>query len=69
MDTIYLDNSATSYPKPEPVIEAICHFMQHVGANPGRGGHSSSLSASRLILETRELIGEFFGGRSPEEVI
>ena len=69
MNTIYLDNSATSYPKPEPVIEAICHFMQNVGANPGRGGHSSSLSASRLILETRELIGEFFGGRSPEEVI
>lgn len=69
MDTIYLDNSATSYPKPEAVIESICYFMQNVGANPGRGGHSSSLSASRLILETRELIGNFFGGRSPEEVI
>ncbi len=69
MDTIYLDNSATSYPKPDPVIESICNFMQNVGANPGRGGHSSSLSASRLILETRELIGDFFGGRSPEEVI
>jgi len=69
VDTIYLDNSATSYPKPDPVIESICSFMQKVGANPGRGGHSSSLSASRLILETRELIGEFFGGRSPEEVI
>lgn len=69
METIYLDNSATSYPKPDQVIEAICNFMQKIGANPGRGGHSSSLSASRLILETRELIGDFFGGRSPEEVI
>ncbi|MFW5993548.1 MAG: aminotransferase class V-fold PLP-dependent enzyme [Halanaerobiaceae bacterium] len=69
METIYLDNSATSYPKPDQVIEAICHFMQNIGANPGRGGHTSSLSASRLILETRELIGDFFGGRSPEEVI
>ncbi|MGM0419376.1 MAG: aminotransferase class V-fold PLP-dependent enzyme [Bacillota bacterium] len=69
MDTIYLDNAATSYPKPKCVIKAICRYMEEVGANPGRGGHTSALSASRVVLETRELIGEYFGGRPPEEVI
>lgn len=69
MDNVYLDNAATSYPKPKSVIKAICRYMEDVGANPGRGGHTSALAASRVILETRELIGEYFGGRPPEEVI
>lgn len=69
MNTVYLDNAATSYPKPKNVIKAICRYMEEVGANPGRGGHTSSLSASRVILETRELIGKYFGGRPPEEVV
>ncbi|MDQ1276995.1 MAG: hypothetical protein QG555_34, partial [Thermodesulfobacteriota bacterium] len=36
---IYLDNAATSFPKPPQVMEAMHHFMTEVGANPGRSGH------------------------------
>ncbi len=57
---IYLDNAATSYPKPEPVIQAVERCLREAGANPGRGAHKLALEAGRLILETRESLAEFF---------
>lgn len=57
---IYLDNAATSFPKPEEVYEAMLHHMKHFGANPGRSGHKMALEASRSIYRTRELLGELF---------
>ena len=57
---VYFDNAATSYPKPPSVYEAINFTLQHVGANPGRGEHSLSQSANRIIFEARETIAEFF---------
>ncbi|MEE9591071.1 MAG: aminotransferase class V-fold PLP-dependent enzyme [Thermodesulfobacteriota bacterium] len=53
---IYLDNAATSYPKPEPVYRRVDEVLRHVGGNPGRGSHRMALSAGRVIFEVRESI-------------
>ncbi len=58
--SVYLDNAATSFPKPEPVYEAVDRAMRTVGASPGRGGYIKSLSASRILMETRELLAALF---------
>lgn len=57
---IYLDNSATSFPKPEAVYNAVDTALRHFGANPGRGGHRMSLDASRLVFSARETVADFF---------
>ena len=56
--TIYLDNSATSFPKPESVYQAADHAFRTLGANPGRGGHRMSLESARMVLDTREAAAE-----------
>ena len=65
---IYLDHAATSLPKPEPVVMAVTAAMNCLG-NSGRGAHSASLGASRMIYETREVLSDFFGGDGPEQVV
>lgn len=57
---IYLDNAATSYPKPPAVFNAIDHCLREQGANPGRGGHRMAVSASRIIYGTRENLAKLF---------
>jgi cysteine desulfurase family protein len=57
---IYLDNAATSFPKPEAVYQAVMHAMREIGASPGRGGHRRSLEAGRLLFRTREAIATLF---------
>ena len=64
---IYLDQAATSYPKPTGVAEAMCSALKNVG-NSGRGGHAMSLAASRLIFETRLGLAEFFGAEDPSRI-
>lgn len=66
---IYLDNAATSYPKPENVYDAMINHMKNAGANPGRSGHRLSLEAGRAILKTRELIGTLFNIDNPMQII
>ncbi len=66
---IYLDNSATSHPKPAEVYEAVLHTLKDIGANPGRGGHKASLMASRIIFEARELIATFFNVERSSRVV
>lgn len=58
---IYLDNAATSFPKPPQVIEAVTNTLCQNAANPGRGGHQLSLQAGRLVMECRETLARFFG--------
>ena len=65
---IYPDHAATSLPKPEPVVMAVTAAMNCLG-NSGRGAHSASLGASRMIYETREALSDFFGGDGPEQVV
>jgi cysteine desulfurase family protein len=57
---VYLDNAATSYPKPESVYEAVLHAMREVGASPGRGGYRRSLEAARILFQAREALAGFF---------
>lgn len=65
---IYLDNAATSYPKPKSVMNAVSNSMIFYGANPGRSGYEMSLKASEKIFETRDLLNEFFNGYGVEYV-
>lgn len=58
---IYLDNAATSFPKPSQVTEAVERTLRENAANPGRGGHQLSLEAGRLVMECRETVARFFG--------
>lgn len=57
---IYLDNAATSFPKPAVVCDKMNDCMKNYCANPGRGGHSLSIKASREVVKTRALVGEIF---------
>lgn len=57
---IYLDNAATTWPKPECVYQAMDHCLRTMGANPGRGGHSMARAASLMLYEARESLAELF---------
>ena len=68
-ELIYLDNAATSHPKPEGVIRAVNHFLREVGANPGRSGHRLSVEAAKIIFEARERVAQLFGVRDSSRVV
>src|SRR3989304_3604878 len=65
---IYLDNAATSYPKPEPVYQRIDHILRHIGGNPGRSGHRMAMDASRVIFEARESAARLFNIKDASRV-
>jgi cysteine desulfurase / selenocysteine lyase len=66
---IYLDNAATSFPKPPEVIEAMNHFMIEVGANPGRAGHERALEADRIVKNTRKSLARLFNIDEPDRIV
>ena len=66
--TIYLDNAATSWPKPEEVYTAVDHFMRRIGATPGRGGHRREEEAMRIASEAREALARLFNAPDPQGV-
>jgi cysteine desulfurase family protein len=66
---VYLDNAATSWPKPETVYQAVEHFMRKVGATPGRGGHWREEQAQLVADESREVLAELFHARDPNGVV
>ena len=65
---IYLDNAATSWPKPPQVLRAAAGVMTQPFGNPGRGGHKASLRAGRVVSACREALAELLGG-APERII
>ena len=65
---IYLDNAASSFPKPQCVYKAMYDWIRSNGANAGRSGHKLSYDAGILIYQTRELISEIFGIKNPENI-
>lgn len=67
-ELIYLDNAATSYPKPVEVSEAVRRFMTRCGGNPGRGAHKRSLEAAKIVYECREQMASLFEAKSAEQV-
>ncbi|MGM9641997.1 MAG: aminotransferase class V-fold PLP-dependent enzyme [Eubacteriales bacterium] len=68
-EPIYLDNAATSFPKPPEVIEEMSRCMREYCGNPGRGGHSLALAAAEKIYDCRTLLAQFFNAPSPESVV
>ena len=66
---IYLDNAATSWPKPPEVREAIVRFLDKTGGNPGRSGHGLSIEAGKIVYNTREMIAKLFNAPEPLRVI
>ena len=59
---IFLDNAATTYPKPEPVYTFMDSFYRKAGVNPGRSGYDMCMEAGQLLDDTRKLLTRFFHG-------
>lgn len=66
---IYLDNSATTFPKPVQVSRAVDEALRNYSANPGRSGHKLSLKASEEIYKCRVKVGQLFNVDKEEQVI
>ena len=65
---IYLDNAATSFPKPEAVYVFMDQFYRRAGVNPGRSGYDLCIEAGQLVEDTRRLLAGFFGLRDPHHL-
>lgn len=69
MIKVYLDNSATSFPKPNSVAEAMTNYIVNIGGNVNRGSYDNSFEAENVVYETRELLCELFNFSKPENVV
>lgn len=67
--SVYLDNAATSWPKPPAVAAAMSRFLEEVGANPGRSGHRLSIEAGRIVESAREAVAKLFHASDPLRVV
>ena len=66
---IYFDNAATSWPKPPGVAKAMVHFLNDVGANPGRSAHRLAVESGRIVYNAREAVAELFNAPNPLRVV
>ena len=66
---IYLDNAATTFPKPRAVVEEVKRCLERYCGNPGRGAHRLAMAAAERIYDCRRLLSDFFGVGSPERVV
>jgi len=66
---IYLDNAASSWPKPPAVAEKMEECIRQYAANPGRGTHALAMKASRVLFEARRKIAKLFGVKNPDNVV
>lgn len=66
---LYLDNAATSFPKPPAVMEAMVRYATELGASPGRGVYAEAVESGRLLAECRENINRLIGGEGADHVI
>lgn len=69
MKNIYVDNAATSFPKPKEVSEAMCNYIENIGSSVGRGTYEKSYEAGRVVFETRQLLCDLFNYNDPNDVI
>jgi cysteine desulfurase / selenocysteine lyase len=65
---IYLDNAATSFPKPKEVHDFMYDFYQANGANPGRSGQDTALESERVVSQTRKGLCDLFNGTDPNRL-
>lgn len=66
---IYLDNAATTFPKPKQVYDAVLDCMENYGANPGRAGHKLAMRAGREIYDCRENIAKLLNISNPMNIV
>lgn len=66
---IYLDNAATTFPKPESVYTTIDDCMRNYCANPGRSGHKMAMESARVVEDTRDIIAKLFNIKNPMDVV
>ena len=69
MERIYLDNAATSWPKPESVYAAHDHAQRVIGSPAGRGASEQVVQAMRLVEQTRGLVAELVNARDRTEIL
>lgn len=67
-DMIYLDNAATTYPKPKEIYDFMYEFYQKHGVNPGRSGYDATLKTEEVMYSTRKMLMEFFNGNNPNHL-
>jgi cysteine desulfurase family protein len=68
MNIIYLDNSATSFPKPEEVYNFMDNFYRTNGVSPGRSGFDAAIATEEMVFETRKLLNGMFKGENPDRL-
>ncbi|MHB8945768.1 MAG: aminotransferase class V-fold PLP-dependent enzyme [Bacillota bacterium] len=66
---VYMDNAATSWPKPEAVEKAMITTMREAGGNPGRSGHRLSAAAARVVFDARESVARIIGAPDSRQVV
>ncbi len=69
MSIIYFDNTATSFPKPDSVVNAMVQCMRKSAANPGRSSHNMAIKAGRAVFMARRKIAKMFGVKNPMHVV
>lgn len=67
--SVYLDNAATSHPKPEAVLRAVEAALTRYNANPGRSGHDRAIAAGRVVLNTRAALARLLGAGDDMSVV
>lgn len=67
--SIYLDNAATSFPKPDQVYQAVADALQRIGVAPGRGNYRRGLEAARLVFSAREALAGMFGVADSSRIV
>jgi cysteine desulfurase family protein len=68
-DRIYLDNAATTWPKPESVYAAVDHYQREIGAPNGRSGYSEALASNRIVERARRGVADLIGAVDSNQVI
>jgi cysteine desulfurase family protein len=66
---IYLDNAATTFPKPHTILEKMIETFSQMGVSPGRGSYDLAAEAEELVDQTRQKLAQFFGAPDPNRVI
>jgi cysteine desulfurase family protein len=66
---IYLDNAATTFPKPIEVVNAVANAIKKYGVNPGRSSCELSIKTAGLVYECRKAVADFFEAKGPESVV
>ena len=65
---IYLDNGATSYPKPDEVYTFMDSFYRNFGVNPGRSGYDLCMETGAVVDTTRKMLADLFNGNDPNRL-